>query len=284
MNRKALLRILRWLPLVVVVVEFVLVVTGVVDLADAVTVVLVLEALLAVVVVAELAAAQRGYRSARRRGATGGAAISAALDAALPPVVAFLVKQEFRVFGSLVRKIRRRPDIPAGATALPYGASMRPLLWCMIVVSIIEVAVVELIVPWPTVRWILVILGVYGLIWVLGFAASLSVQPHTLSPVALRLRFGFFADVAIPAELLVSARRNVTSGHRHTVDRRGDELAVSVMGYTDVAVELAEPYTVDLGRKGSAQVSRVQFQADDPAGAIAMINEIVALRSALPRH
>src|SRR4051794_10284345 len=129
MTREAVNRILRWLPLVVVLVEFVLVISGVVDLADAVAVVLVLEVLLAVVVVGELAAAHRGYRSARRRGATGGDAVAAALDAALPPMVAFLLKQEFRVFGSLMRKIRRRPDLPAGATALTYGASMRPLLW-----------------------------------------------------------------------------------------------------------------------------------------------------------
>jgi hypothetical protein len=198
------------------------------------------------------------------------------------PLVVVIVEL-VHVFGSLARKIRRRPDVPAGATAVHYGGSMRPLLWCMIIVSIIEVAVVELIVPWPTLRWILVVLGVYGLIWVLGFAASLSVNPHTLSSASLRLRFGFFTTITIPAEMLASARKNVSGGHRHTVEHTDDELAVSVMGYTDVAVELTEPYVIDLGRKGTTEVSRVRFQTDDPAGAVALINEIVAARTALPR-
>jgi hypothetical protein len=197
-------------------------------------------------------------------------------------VSASVLKQEIRVFESLARKIRRRPDIPAGATAVQYGAAMRPLLWCMIIVSIIEVAVVELIVPWATLRWILVVLGIYGLIWVLGFAASLSVSPHTVSSAALRLRFGFFADITIPAEMLASACKNVSSGHRRTVEHTNDELAVAVMGYTDVAVTLTEPIVVDLGRKGMAEVSRVRFQADDPVGAVALINDIVAARTESP--
>jgi hypothetical protein len=148
------------------------------------------------------------------------------------PLVVVIVEL-VHVFGSLARKIRRRPDVPAGATALQYGGSMRPLLWCMIIVSIIEVAVVELI--------------------------------------------------TISAEMLASARKNVSGGHRHTVEHTDDELAVSVMGYTDVAVELTEPYVIDLGRKGTTEVSRVRFQTDDPAGAVALINEIVAARTALPR-
>jgi hypothetical protein len=193
-----------------------------------------------------------------------------------------VLKREIRVFGSLARKVRRRPDIPAGATALRYGAAMRPLLWCMIIVSIVEVGVVELIVPWATLRWILVILGVYGLIWVLGFAASFTVNPHTVSSAALRLRFAFLADITIPAELLASASRNVSGGHRHTVEPADGELALSVMGYTDVVVELTEPYAVDLGRKGTAQVSRVRFQADQPAEAVSLINTIVAARTDLP--
>lgn len=271
-------RAVRWVPLVVVGAEALLVLGGVVDLAEAAAVLLLVEMALAGLVVGAAAALRAGYRRARRAGAGRGDAISVALDAALPPVVARLLRYEIQVWVALYRRLRRRPNIAPGATAFGYGGAMRFPLVGLTVVSMVEVVAVELIVPWPPVRWLLVLLGGYGMVWLLGFVASMWVNPHTVGPAELRLRFGFFADLAVPTALLRSARRELTGSHRETVEYEDGTLSVSVLGVTDVCVELTEPYPVDLGRAGVRPVHRVRLHADDPRAAVRALCEAITVR------
>jgi hypothetical protein len=57
-------------------------------------------------------------------------------------------------------------------TPLTYGGQLRPLLAGIAAVSVLEVAVVEIMAPWAWLRWTLLVVGVYGLIWVLGFTSD----------------------------------------------------------------------------------------------------------------
>jgi hypothetical protein len=66
----------------------------------------VLETSLAALVAAEFAMLLQAYRRAQRSGAGRAAALSAALDAVLPGPVAYLVRQEFRIFGAVYRALR----------------------------------------------------------------------------------------------------------------------------------------------------------------------------------
>jgi hypothetical protein len=64
--------------------------------------------------------------------------------------------------------------------------------------SALEIPILPLLLPRPAVRYSLLGLGAWALLWTLGLLASLRTNPHVLSAVALRLRSGFQLDASIP--------------------------------------------------------------------------------------
>jgi hypothetical protein len=191
-------------------------------------------------------------------------------------VVTMLLRHEVHILVALFRWVTRRPDVARGDTAIPYGDSVRIVMIGFIVVSAIEVVVMELIVPWPTIRFVLFVLGIYGLVWMVGFAAAVWIRPHTIGPRGLCLRFGYRADVTIPIEKLASARKHLKGSHQKTLEYADGTAAVAVMGVTNVCVELHGPYDIELGRSGIHRISRVRFRADDPATAIHAVTDAIA--------
>ena len=97
---------------------------------------------------------------------------------------------EIALYRSLFRWVTRRPDVPAGGVAFSYVGAVALLLWVFISVSAVELVVVHLLLPWETIRLVADILGIWGLIWMLGLAASYSVHPHVVTESGLRIRQG----------------------------------------------------------------------------------------------
>jgi hypothetical protein len=281
MNVRRYSTALRWLPFVIVAAELVLVFAGVIDLAQAAVAIVVLEAALAVILVGEAATLFSVYKKVRGSGQSRTAAASAALDAALPPIVARLVKQELRMMASVGGIFSgRRSSHPPGVSVVPYGSNMRSLLKVLIGVSILELVVVgvvvELFVSSAILRWGLLIVSLYMLVWVCAFTASMARNPHVVGPEQLRLRFGMLTDIGIPTRLISSARADRQGSHKHVVDVEDDTLSLSIMGTTNVLAELDEPYEVDLGHKGVHAVRRLRFHADRPDAAVKAIREATA--------
>lgn len=266
----------RWLPFVAVAVQATLYLTGVLTLAQAAILLLALEALLAVVVAGEFLLLVRAYRRSHQAGANRAEAFSAALEAVLPRPVAFLVRQEFRILGALAGGIRRHRDAAPGDRLLAYGGRLRGILGSMIGISIVELAIVEFLVPWTWLRWTLLILGVYGLIWVLGLAASAYTRPHLLDAERLRLRMTIFADIAVPLGTLSQVGGGGIASHQRGVEAGDGKLAVSVLGLSNMSLTFAEPVEVDCGKAGRHAVRKVRFYVDDPEAATAAIREFAA--------
>lgn len=263
----------RWLPFVVVAVQATLYLTGVLTLAQAAILLLALEALLAVVVLGEFLLLARAYRRSHQAGATRVEAFGDALEAVLPRPVAFLVRQEVRMLGALIDGIRRRRDAAPGDRLLTYGGRLRGILGFMIGITIFELAIVEFLVPWTWLRWTLLILGVYGLIWVLGFAASAYTRPHLLDSGRLRLRMTTYADITVPLGTVSQVGGGGIASHQRDVEVGDGKLAVSVFGLSNMSLTFAEPVDVDCGKEGRHAVRVVRFYADDPKAATAAIRE-----------
>ena len=190
------LRYLRWTGPVLLVVEIVLVLTGRLGVGVAAAVFLVFEGVLALAAAGQLLGAAHSYRRGRAAGLGTEEAVLAAVQAALPAPVAFVVGHEVRMLSSLVLLLRgRRNGVPPGAVALPYDRALRPMAWLLLGVSVVELVVVELVVPWPAARLVLLLLGLWSLLFVAGMAAAWVVRPHVLTPEVLRLRSGTWADV-----------------------------------------------------------------------------------------
>ncbi|KQT94672.1 hypothetical protein ASG49_07525 [Marmoricola sp. Leaf446] len=181
---------------------------------------------------------------------------------------------EVRMYDSILRLLLRRPAIAAGATGFRYDAPTRLLVVVFIVVSAVELVVVDVLVHrWPLVRFPFLVLGIWGLVWMVGLLCSLLVRPHTVGPGGLVVRDGMDLDVTLPWEAvdMVRTRRRSYADKppRVLADQGSRVLVVAVSQETDVEVVLARPRTVRLPGRRTVEVDAVRLWADDPAALVA---------------
>ncbi len=269
-SRTVLLSTLRWLALVIPLVDVALVLSGVLSLRTGIVVALVLEALFAVVLVVEAAALRRAYRATRQGGGGRRAGLVAGAEAVWPPVLLRLVRAEARVIRALWWAVRRRSAVGPDDVPLSYAGRFGLVLGAVTALGVLETAVVHVLLPWEVARWVLLVVSSYGLVWVLGSGLSLFQHPHVLRDGELVLRSGHLHSIAVPLAGLVSVRRSVESEHGRTVVRNGDRLVLSVMGDTDVELRFDPPVPV-AGQ--DEPVARVAFWADDPQAVVRLLRD-----------
>jgi hypothetical protein len=269
-SQKVVLSTVRWLAVVVPLVDVALVLTGVLSLRTGLVVALVLEALLAVVLVVEAAAFRRAYRVVRRDGGGRRAALVAGAEAVWPPVVVRAARAEAGVMRALWWAARRRTSVGPDDVPLPYAGRFGLVLGAVTALGVLETAVVHVLLPWETARWVLLAVSLYALVWVLGSGLSLFQHPHLLRGDELVLRFGHFRTVAVPLTGLVAVRRSVESEHKRIVVRDGDRLVLSVMGDTNVELRLDPPVCM-VGQ--DEPVARVALWVDDPQAVVRLLRD-----------
>ena len=180
---------------------------------------------------------------------------------------------ELSIYASIGRFIARRPAIPRGAAGFSYHKPVLTVLIIFIVLSAVEVPIVDLIVHrWPVVRVAFLILGVWGVTWMFGFLCAYLMKPHTVGPDGIRIRQGLEIDLAFSWDDIASVARNKrvdepksprfeeTDASRTLVFRMQDE--------TDIEIELERPTVVRLpggGAKGGEQtITGLRIWVDDP--------------------
>jgi hypothetical protein len=166
----------------------------------------------------------------------------------------------------------------------PYAKEVAPLLYAFIGVSTLELVVVHLLLPWETVRTIALVLGLWGLLWMIGYLASLRVFPHLMGPDGLRARYGTAVDVHVPWEAVAEVRavkHRLPTGKAVQVlpADAGDAVHVAVLKRTRIDVVLHAPTVLELP-DGPREVTAVRLDADDPRAFVAAARERLAARSA----
>jgi hypothetical protein len=161
------------------------------------------------------------------------------------------------------------PSVPPGSTPLSYAQMVTPVLALWIFGSAVEIPVVHVLVPWDALRIPLLLLGVWGLMWMVGFLAGLRSYPHLLDVDALRVRNGPMHDIAIP---LVEIER-ATSGEKSLPSSMwvlqpestdgGVHLNVTVSGQVNVHLALRQPLSIRT-RKGRMTITALSFWVDEP--------------------
>lgn len=189
-----------------------------------------------------------------------------------------VVRYEWRMWRSLFRWILRRPRGSEGDRAFGYVSIVAPALWGFIVVSAIEIPIVDLILPWENIARIAIFLGVYGLVWMIGIAAGLIMHPHLVGEDGIRVRNGFSIDITIPWEAVETVRRRLRSlpnGRAVQFEQVGDGLAlhIAMSGQTNVEVVLRSPTSFSLPKGVTAPVTEVRFHADDPSAFVTTAKE-----------
>jgi hypothetical protein len=182
---------------------------------------------------------------------------------------------ELRLYRSLIRWVARRQDVPrSGAEPFGYARAVTPVMWLWIFASAVEIPVLHLLVPWDTVRLVLLVVSAWGLVWMVGMLASLRVYPHLLSDSALRVRHGASIDISVPWDAV--ARMTVKHGDLPSSMRQlqpretdhGIDLQIGVSGEVNVHAVLHRPLVVPTP-KGALEIGELSFLADDPRDLVA---------------
>jgi hypothetical protein len=152
-----------------------------------------------------------------------------------------------------------------------------PVLALWIFGSAVEIPVAHLLIPWHGLRIAVLILGVWGLLWMIGLLAGLRSYPHLLDTESLRVRNGPMHDIPIPLAAIarVSSRESSLPSsiwvlQVETTDA-GIHLNVAVSGQVNVHVALRLPLPV-VTRKGPMTITAISFWADEPRPLVARLS------------
>lgn len=261
-------RIGKWLLPVLIVLEGVLVWSGLVDLRAAIAFVVGLEILLLLVASRQIIVAIRRYRQSRAAGLDLAAATEDGLVILLPRKIARLITLEPALWYCLgIWLVRRRPSNPS---QFPYHqrSILGALVIAVMVSAPVEILLFELLIPWPWLRWLLLITSIYAVLWMLGLYASLVVRPHGLEAETISLQYGVLARARIPYREIraVSAVRRRAPGGGDGLKWAPDENAayLAVGGRTDVAVELHHTQVISTRPASTTPVATIYAAVDDP--------------------
>lgn len=198
-------------------------------------------------------------------------------------VLRHLVLAEVAIWTSLWHWVTRRPAVPPDGTAIPYARVAGPVVWLFIWGSAIEVVAVDLVVThlgWDVVRVPLLVLGTWGVLWMLGLLASMRTRPHVLSGDSLLLRGGLRAEVVVPLATISGVRtvEHELSSTMRNVEEVDGRLLVGVSGRTNVEVTLVQPRPLRTPN-GEVVTDRVGLWADEPREVAALLRSRVAPRA-----
>ena len=175
-------------------------------------------------------------------------------------------------FRSLRLALQRMDDgVEPGDEAFGSADGVGLTMGALTVLAVGEVALVHLVVPWPTVRAVLLVAGLWSVLAVLETWAGLRRHPHVVSGRGLLLRAGPAVVAQVPWSSLAAVRR--TSLHDPpSVRVVGRRLHLPVHGSTTLLVQLREPVVVRLWFGRTAEVDSIALSADDPHALLAAVS------------
>ncbi len=187
---------------------------------------------------------------------------------------------EIGVWQSLYRFIFRRPSAPRGALVFGYDRPVRSVLIVFVVLSALEVPIVDLIVhPWPAARIPLLIFGIWGVTFMVGLLLGFITRPHVVGPDGIRIRHGAEIEVDLPWELVASvARRDRPMQFAKTFSVQGTSdhqiLNHSMQDRTRIDIVLERPIEVRLP-SASVIVRELRISVDDPRGFMDAVKQFI---------
>lgn len=188
------------------------------------------------------------------------------------------IRVELRIYESLARAIARRPMIPSGARGFRYHRPVLTILIIFMALSAVEIPIIDAIVHrWAPVRIGFLVLGIWGLTWMIGLLCAYLTRPHAVGPEGVSVREGLELDVFLPWSDISSIRMLATSVDPSDPDRpRGRMLtedgericAIRIGNETNLEIALERPTEITLPglrpKGGTHRISRLRFWADEP--------------------
>ena len=183
---------------------------------------------------------------------------------------------EVHGYQNIYRFVFRRPRVPAGWAGFSYHQPVLSVMIVFTVLSVVELVVVDVVVRrWPPVRIPLLVLGIWGVTFMLGLLFGMLVRPHAVGPDGIRVRSGPEVDIPLTWDEIYSVtlrKRTIQEKQpKVTVDDQGEAtLHLRIMDETNLDVRLEEPTTLRLPH-GVETVRVIALYAEDPQGFMAEV-------------
>jgi hypothetical protein len=210
------------------------------------------------------------------------------------PILRKVVTAEVSMWRSMYRWLRRTPVTTApGDETFGYLGVVKPILGVLIGLSAVEVPVFDLIVrhvvPWQPARWIVLTLGVWGLLWMIGLFASMKIHPHVVGAAGVRVRAGTSLDLTVAwadIDTVGKAYRSLPSSKSVQIEPDGDRtvLNLATASQTSVDIRLRRPVSFELPKGPSEPADELRIYADDPDGFVRACRQALGAEHATMRH
>lgn len=268
-------RSMQALAATVLAVDAILLATGVLGPGQAVLLFATVELPLAIIVMLGL---MTTYRARRRDGEDARAAVVAtAENSPFWP----MIRAEVRAYTSLWLWIRGRvADVEPGALVFRSNRGTMTLPVAFGVVTVVEICVLHVVLPWMWLRIALAVLSVWSLFAVFGYLAIHRVRPHYLSDTHFVVRQSGSTIAAIERCSIVSATlsRRFCETTPIATDSR---LHLPNIDGTNVDILLAQSISVRLPallpkHHKASSVRRISMYVDDPAALVTELHRDAA--------
>jgi hypothetical protein len=186
------------------------------------------------------------------------------------------IMMEIHGYQSLYRFLFRRPKVPAGASGFTYYQPVLAIMIVFIAVSTVELVVLDLIVRrWAHIRIPVLILSLWGLIYMFGLLFGMLTRPHAIGPDGIRARYGAEIDIPLPWDIIESVTRR-----RHTILNKQPKITVGEDGQATLHLRMQQETNIEVVLKdatgvrlpqGLETIKKVTLYADDPK---AFMNEV----------
>ncbi|HJV14118.1 MAG TPA: hypothetical protein VJ625_09530 [Propionibacteriaceae bacterium] len=186
------------------------------------------------------------------------------------------IMMEIHGYQSLYRFLFHRPKVPTGAVGFSYYRPVLAIMIVFIAVSAVELVVLDLIVRrWAHIRIPVLILSLWGLIYMLGLLFGMLTRPHAIGPDGIRARNGAEIDVPLPWDIIESVTRRkrtiLNKQPKITVDEDGQAtLHLRTQNETNIEVVLKGRTEIRLPH-GHETIKELTLYTDDPE---AFMNEV----------
>lgn len=283
-------RVLKILPLVVLI-ELFFVVSGLLSPELTVCLVLLTEVTAFALVGSFLVSFFGSLKRKMTEGKTLSTAVREELESVIPRTLLVMVQGEIGVISAIVRFAAGRFDIPESSKPIGYGADFRKMGIVLFFVALLEIILADLacasLFPDQVVlRFVILAVSVYALLWVVGLSLASRVYPHYITDKAVVFRYCSYRSVEIPLS-------DISSVAVSRCDCRGmkllyvDDLNVMRMNNgmrtNEVLIALKEncSLVVDGGAYEDGEVVGFGCSVDDPQKACRILNEAIRRRCSL---
>lgn len=181
-------------------------------------------------------------------------------------------KIEKIIYASIARAIRRRADVPEGGKGFRFHAPVLTILWIFIILSAVELVIVDIIVHhWLVPRIICLVIGIWGLVWMFGLLCGYYMRPHTVGPAGIAVRNGLDLNLPISWNDVYSVgvqKHTYDTKDRVIAEGEAKHLVVPILNETNIEIVFESPTTLTLPglrpKGGEQTVTAVRFWVDEP--------------------